>query len=189
MKKITLPHFAKGFTLVEMLVVVAIISLLSGITLVSLSGSRNAARDNIRISTIQQLQLTMRLYVEQYGSDIDCENGVYIDGSTSGLSGSLSTGACTDAAQILSFIESHMGEIPHDPLGPDNPDAYYYFDNNHDCLTSAIPGTRPLLFALHMENIETNILDVCEHRSGSDGKLDDVAYEPYVVQLDFTRQN
>lgn len=178
----------KGFTLIEILVAVAIISMLSGITLIGLSGSRETARDNIRVSTIQQLQLTMRMYVEQYGSDIDCESGVYIDGDVNGLGGSLSTGVCNDAAQILSFIESQMGEIPHDPLGPDNPDAYYYFDNNHDCLTSVVPGGRPLLFALHMEQSTTNILDVCEYRSGGDGKLDDTNYEPYVQVLNFTRQ-
>ena len=106
----------------------------------------------------------MRLYIEQYGSDIDCPGGVKIDGDQTveilGPSG------CTDAAQILAFIEADRGNIPHDPLGPDNDDYYYYFDDNHIC---ANYPSSAIIFAVNRENEETNALEVCGDHNGNEG--------------------
>jgi len=46
----------KGFTLIEMLVVIAIIGLLSSVVVIGLGGSRSKARDARRIADIQQIQ-------------------------------------------------------------------------------------------------------------------------------------
>ena len=51
-----------GFTLVELLVVIAVIGLLSTIAFVSLNRSRAKARDAKRISDIRQLQGAFELY-------------------------------------------------------------------------------------------------------------------------------
>ncbi len=45
----------QGFTLIEMLVVVAIIGLLSSVVVVGLSGARQKARDAKRLADIQQI--------------------------------------------------------------------------------------------------------------------------------------
>lgn len=52
----------KGFTLIEMLVVVAIIGLLSSTILVGLSGARSKARDARRISDLRQIQTGLENY-------------------------------------------------------------------------------------------------------------------------------
>ena len=57
----------KGFTLVELMVVVAIVSLLSSIVSVSLSTARSKGRDAQRITEIRQLQGALELYYLQYG--------------------------------------------------------------------------------------------------------------------------
>ncbi|MFH0815138.1 MAG: type II secretion system protein [Candidatus Falkowbacteria bacterium] len=56
-----------GFTLVELLVVVAIIGLLSTMAVVSLNGIRERARDTKRISDIDAIQKSMELVKSEYG--------------------------------------------------------------------------------------------------------------------------
>lgn len=46
----------KGFTLIEMLVVVAIVGLLSAVVVVGLTGAREQARDSRRVADIRQIQ-------------------------------------------------------------------------------------------------------------------------------------
>lgn len=51
----------RGFTLIEVLVVVAIIGLLSSVVIVGLGGARSKARDARRIADIQQIQNALEL--------------------------------------------------------------------------------------------------------------------------------
>src|SRR3989338_886658 len=55
-------HTNKGFTLVELLVVVAIIGLLAGIAVVSVNSVRVKARDARRLADAKQLQNALELY-------------------------------------------------------------------------------------------------------------------------------
>lgn len=54
-----------GFTLMELLVVTAIISLLSSLVLASLSQVRASARDAQRVHDFQQLQTAMELFLDE----------------------------------------------------------------------------------------------------------------------------
>lgn len=180
-----------GFTLMEILVAVGIIGILSTMTLMSVSEAREDARDKQRMNDVTQLSLALRLYFDQKGAQslIDCDGGVYIDGSD-GLSGSMSTGSCPDAAEIISFLESYMGSIPHDPLGPDNPDYYYYYDNDHICQ----PGERvPLVFAANLEKIDSNAPAYCSSGdTENDGGFASTATinpsAPYLSIIGFTQR-
>ena len=55
-------NFLKGFTLVELLVVVAIIGILASIITVSVVGSKAKSRDAKRVADVKNLQLALSLY-------------------------------------------------------------------------------------------------------------------------------
>lgn len=58
----------KGFTLVELLVVVAIIGLLSTLAVVALGNARQKARDAKRVSDIKQIQTGLELFFSDNNS-------------------------------------------------------------------------------------------------------------------------
>lgn len=55
----------KGFTLIEMLVVVAIIAILASVFLVGLRGFRGSAYDSRRLADLQKVQSYLELYYNQ----------------------------------------------------------------------------------------------------------------------------
>ncbi len=65
---------AKGFTLVELLIVIAIIGLMTAILFGSTSSSRARGRDDRRVTDVKQIQLALALYLDvnrQYPSGGD----------------------------------------------------------------------------------------------------------------------
>ena len=58
MKRLT----RRGFTLIEILVVVAIISILAAVVLASINEARKSARDKVRISDLEQAKAALHIY-------------------------------------------------------------------------------------------------------------------------------
>ena len=52
----------KGFTIIELLIVIAIIGLLATISIVALNGARQKGRDAKRVGDIRQVQTALELY-------------------------------------------------------------------------------------------------------------------------------
>lgn len=108
MKK-SLGH-TSGFTIVELITVIAIIGILSSVVIASVSQARANSRDKVRKVDVEQLQLTFRLYREM--------NPTYPD-----VSGATAIAAVTGL--------SAFGPIPSDPL---NGASYgYYYDDAYSC--------------------------------------------------------
>ena len=75
----------KGFTLVELLVVVAIIGILAAVSVVALNTARARARDSRRVADVRQMQTALELYYNDEGTyPASAASGGQIKASTSG---------------------------------------------------------------------------------------------------------
>lgn len=93
------PKRSQGFTLVELLLVIAIIGILSTIVLTSLAGARAKARDAKRVADIKQIQLALALYYT--------DNGYY----PLSIYRTLSAGGLT----TLGLAPTYLPSVPLDP--------------------------------------------------------------------------
>src|SRR3989344_1058299 len=57
----------QGFTLIEMLIVIAVISILAGIVLVGITGFQSSARDTKRIGDLRSVQNSLELFYTRCG--------------------------------------------------------------------------------------------------------------------------
>lgn len=79
-----------GFTLIEMLIVVAIIGLLSSVVLVGLGDVRKDARDTRRVSDVRQMQNQLEIYYSEhqnYPPDIYALSGTPYDPVVDAITG------------------------------------------------------------------------------------------------------
>lgn len=134
---------ARGFTLYEMLVVIAIISILATITYAMLAPSRVKARDVARVADISQLAVTLRLYIEQYGSFPAYAEGVRIG----------------EGAGIDDDLDEYMN-ISHDPLGSGDETYGYVYDSSFSCPLKG--GTRVVVYATMEDSNNGNWQTVCD---------------------------
>ena len=77
---------SRGFTLIELMVVIAIVGLLASTILVSLNNARGEARDSMRISQAKELVKALELYRNKNNA-YPCSGGTSIDCSAGGTSG------------------------------------------------------------------------------------------------------
>lgn len=70
----------RGFTLIEIVIVVGIIAIISSVVLVSVNEARKKARDNQRVSDLAQLQLALRMYFDANGTYLVNGGGYLGDG-------------------------------------------------------------------------------------------------------------
>lgn len=88
----------RGFTLVEMLIVVVIIGVLSSIVLVKTSGSARQSRINVCIKNIQTIDSGLELLVFKYGYNFNLVVG---DFPTTNITADL---GCIPAAQLIEYF-------------------------------------------------------------------------------------
>lgn len=122
----------RGFTLVEVLFVAAIVVILVSVVLMNISEARKKARDTQRIGDLQQIQVALKMYrqVNSSGLPFAPLGEVVGDG----------------AGNFDSSIVSYLAGIIKDPLSGTSGYEYYY-DSSYDCT-----GTpQPVLIIKKME--------------------------------------
>jgi prepilin-type N-terminal cleavage/methylation domain-containing protein len=109
-----------GFTLIELMVVIAIIAILTAIIMVNFSAAKSKSRDGKRISDIAQIQLALAGYFNQCNSYPTPHNGT--------IDSTLLTQAnahCPSGIHLNTFIS----QIPT-PSAETGQTAYAYFVNS-----------------------------------------------------------
>lgn len=97
----------KGFTIVELLIVSAIIALLASIVFTAITGTRARSRDARRETDIKEIQNALNLYAVNRRAFPVCSPEVVINGSSDCMS-----------AQLLAA--GAMTQVPIDPSGKAN---------------------------------------------------------------------
>lgn len=148
----------RGFTLIEILVVLSIISLLSSIVMATLNSSRAKARDARRASDMHQIVLALNLFYSENGclpttSGSSCPGAIGYSGADPGAGG-------WDVSSLGGFMTflKNGNFMPNDPSDPvnninawgdsgygyryycysDGPTLYYFKEGNGREWTSAL---------------------------------------------------
>lgn len=139
---------ALGFTLVELLIAITILSVLATTGFIVYSGVLPKTRDSKRISDLNKLAIALELYYQK--------NGRYMD-NTQGLEGS-----CTnaDTAAFYTEIKSYMvdQEVPKDPKIDPQTKSYPFY-----CYVSVTDGQSYRLFA-KLENCQDSKGNLCKEK-------------------------
>lgn len=117
----------KGFTLVELMVVMSIISLMSSLVFASVNTARARARDSARYSAVQQMRNAIELYITKYGhaplmaKDEECQAGGYGEYDCSAREFEID-GGIGIRTENWNALQTELGEfisaLPKDPCGP-----------------------------------------------------------------------
>lgn len=112
-----------GFTLVELLVVISIISLLSSVVYASLNTARAKARDSQRIAALDQIKLALELYYDNHGQYPPMPPGVQFGENCT--EDWLPTNVHLDTVLGSLVTEGYLPKLADDPRGP-WPFCYFY---------------------------------------------------------------
>ena len=109
----------KGFTLVELLVVIVIIGLLSTLAIVALNSARAKARDAKRVSDIKQLQTAYELYFNDQNKYPPAATAIVLGEGTDCGTSQACDNLCNNATgfeyNTCSSGEVLMALVPKDP--------------------------------------------------------------------------
>lgn len=133
----------RGFTLVEVLVAVGIISVLASVVIFNIQAGKEKARDAQRISDLQQLQVALRLYKDVHG-EYPTEQDLI---------------GFSDGDEVEDNVMPYVGAPINDPLyNPSQFQYLYVYIPDQSCGDEVVP----MIGAIKMERPEAgNFQDLC----------------------------
>ncbi len=141
----------KGFTIVELLIVVVVIAILAAITIVAYNGIQNQATDSRRANDLASIQKALLMYDAWYG-------GVRSTiGGSSYTNGNIYAGwDSSHSPRWLEFLRADYGTMPVDPVNtlsannnPPGTDNYVYYYHCYNAGSGPLPATANVVIGYH----------------------------------------
>lgn len=116
----------KAFTLIELLIVIAIIALMSTIVLIAVNSARIKGRQASRVANLRSVQTALELYNQDFGAYPNTSNNWY--GTCSAWTQTTQNNA------IPGLVSTYLGSLPVDPIVSvaGNTNCYLYNSNGTD---------------------------------------------------------
>jgi prepilin-type N-terminal cleavage/methylation domain-containing protein len=131
----------QGFALIELLVVLSIIGVLSGMVLVSVSEAKEKARDSKRVQEIAQINTAIQLFKSDKGtapllsgagpSGTNCSRSTNLEENEAGFCVAISGEITGNAYNAWEAFKTEIGpylnnQVPEDPCGSSCRDGFGY---------------------------------------------------------------
>ncbi len=158
----------KGFTLIEVLVVVAIIGILTAILVANYNDARKNSRDKIRKSELKELQLAIELYKAQYGRypapGCGASTALWVG---PGPLSSWGYGNCND--YISGLVPNFIAALPTDPNQENDQDLGYKYrtDTNGTIYKVIIHNSVESIVVTSQADEMSRMPEVCGISSGN----------------------
>jgi len=111
----------RGFTIVELLIVIVVIAILAAISIVAYSGIQGRSRDSARKSDLASVQKGLELYyIDKGGFPLCTANGPYI------VSSNPNAEVCSLSDISNRLTPAYMSRLPVDPKNDGAAYSYYY---------------------------------------------------------------
>lgn len=123
-----------GFTLIELMVVLSIISFVASVMLVSVNGARAKARDARRRSDIKQIATALDIYQDDFGT-FPSTGGIWKGMCVAYNDGTLE--ASGDNGWVPGLAPTYIPILPPDPLPVGTTGCYIYNSDGVDYKISA----------------------------------------------------
>lgn len=119
----------RGFTIVELLIVIVVIAILAAITIVAYNGIQARARDSQRLSDMKTIAKALEMYYADKG-EYPYHNKVAL-GSTSINAYWATSYEASSWANLEAALSPYISKLPKDPLGSGG-DPRYAVANNYN---------------------------------------------------------
>lgn len=109
---------SRGFTLVELLIVIVVIAILATISIVAYNGVQARARDSARAHALQQMETALEAYYIDHGQ-------YPVSSGSTTINSSWSTTADSSWSVLASALQPYLASLPSDPIATPNQQVMY----------------------------------------------------------------
>ena len=139
-------YIVYGFTVIEMLVVVAIIGILSVMGLTELRGAKESARDATRMSDLAQIRLALNMYYDDNNYYPAPVMSAVNPGEGPDISTTLMNGTVF-SQEGNPLFPGYISRVLKDPFNKPGSDLYYQYDTNQN------NAHKQYVFCFHKEGV------------------------------------